>query len=180
MIPVEVRGPVALNLLAVWAFNHRVPASVTPNPTTTEEAVKRYVPFLRAATPLVAGDFNASAIWDKPKNPSFASLNQTLSGLEMFSAYHAMTGEAFGAESSPTLFWQRKPHQKYHIDYAYVHRAWRERMRRLEVGTAEMWLKHSDHAPMVLEVDLSPTSAQQPGEPDGPGSHASRGSPPRG
>ena len=180
MIPVEVRGPIAVNLLAVWAFNHRVPPSVTPNPVTTETAIKKYAPFLSAATPLVAGDFNASAVWDKPRNPSFASLNQTLSALEMFSAYHGSTGEAFGEERSPTLFWQRKPEQKYHIDYTYVHHTWRERVRRVDVGLAEAWLKHSDHAPLLVEVDLSPGSAQQRNAADGARNLAPLGTAPSG
>lgn len=32
-LPLEVRGTHPVNLLAVWAFNHRAPVSVSPNPS---------------------------------------------------------------------------------------------------------------------------------------------------
>src|SRR3954453_8893270 len=48
-MPIEVRGPESLNLLALWAFNHRVKyklPSVGPNPATTVAALRYYRPFL--------------------------------------------------------------------------------------------------------------------------------------
>lgn len=158
MLPIEVRGPVDLNLLAVWAFNHRVPATVTPNPTTTEDAIRHYAPFLSGsllAPPLVAGDFNASVVWDKKTNPAFANLNATLEELRMTSAYHAATEEHLGAESSPTLLWQKKAHQPFHIDYIYIPHVWRDSIRRVHVGRSEDWTRLSDHVPLLLELELN-------------------------
>lgn len=152
-LPLEVRGGLAINFLAIWAFNRRAPEKVTPNPATTAQAVAHYAPFLRAAPAVVAGDFNASVFWDGQKRyESFAALDQQLGELGLVSAYHAAGGYALGAEPDPTLFWQRKESQGFHIDYAYIPRDWVPRVREASVKPAAEWLKHHDHAPLVVEV----------------------------
>jgi exodeoxyribonuclease-3 len=152
-LPVEVRGPATFNLLAVWAFSTRAPERVAPNPATTAAAVAHYAPFLAAAPAVVAGDFNASVFWDASKRyESFAGLDASLGALGLVSAYHAAGGHALGAEPAPTLFWQKKVTQPFHIDYAYIPRAWTSRVREASIGGAGEWLAHSDHAPLVVEV----------------------------
>jgi hypothetical protein len=163
-LPVEVRGPTKFNLLAVWAFNHRVPATVTPNPRTTREAVTHYAPFLRSGDGVVAGDFNASVIWDRDDGVgSFKALDATLSDLGMVSAYHAHRRAALGEESEKTHFWQRSPEQLFHIDYAYLPKRWASGVTDVAVGDMATWITRSDHAPLVVEVVVpSGTPATQP------------------
>jgi len=157
-LPVEVRGPeLAVNLLAVWAFNHRTPSEVTPNPETTEAAVAYYAPFLQAAPAVVAGDFNASVHWDgKSRSASFASLNEKLEALGLTSAYHTYGKHAFDHEPHPTLLWQWNEERPYHIDYVYVPRTWIPCVRSVTVGSSADWVrpKVSDHVPVVVECDL--------------------------
>ncbi len=157
-LPVEVRGPtLAVNLLAVWAFDDGDPPKAVSNPRTTETAVAHYTPFLQAAPAVVAGDFNAGVRWDgKSGCASFAALDARLRGLGLTSAYHAKLGHRFGQEPDPTLFWQSKEEQPYHIDYVYVPSAWLPCVRSVMVGAAAEWLvpKGSDHVPIVVECDL--------------------------
>jgi exodeoxyribonuclease-3 len=155
-MPVEVRGPLTANLLAVWAFHHRAPQTVTPNPVTLRQAIAHYAPFLQEAPGIAAGDFNASVYWDKQKRyEPFAAADADLQGLGLESAYHAVGGHTMGAEPDATLFWQRNLEKRYHIDYAYLPKGWKSRIRGASVGTGADWIAHSDHAPVVIELDLA-------------------------
>jgi exodeoxyribonuclease-3 len=152
-LPIEVRGPANFNLLAVWAFNHRVPATVTPNPKTTREAVIHYASFLGSGDGVVAGDFNASVFWDRDDGVgSFRALDTTLSDLGLVSAYHARRLVPLGEEPEKTHFWQRSPKQLFHIDYAYIPKRWMRGVEDVTVGDAATWITRSDHAPLVVDV----------------------------
>ena len=151
-IPVEVRGSIDFNLLAVWAFNHR--ATVSPNPSTTLDAVQHYTPFLEGGPSVVAGDFNASVIWDKPNDKgSFGNLTKCLKGLRLESCYHGTNGEQWGKEAKSTLWWQRNKDKGYHIDYIFAPEEWQGGCS-MTVGDASEWLAYSDHAPLVAEFNM--------------------------
>jgi exodeoxyribonuclease III len=159
-LPIEVRGPVAINLLAVWAFNRRG-QKVVPNPGTTADAVAYYRPFLSAAPAVIAGDLNSSARWDKGKrHPTFARTNAALEELGLKSAYHARYGHGFDAEPHPTFLLHRKPEKPFHIDYVYVPTAWLSGLHKVTVHPTEEWRRYSDHAPLVVDCEV-------------PGAHAS-------
>jgi hypothetical protein len=154
-LPIEVRGPTSFNLLGVWAFNHRVPATVTPNPMTTREAVAYYTPFLRSGDGVVAGDFNASVFWDRDDGiGSFRALDKMLSDLGLVSAYHAHRDVQLGAEPQKTHFWQRSAKQQFHIDYAYIPKRWTSGGFDVELGDVATWITRSDHAPLVVDVTI--------------------------
>src|SRR5260370_18324 len=72
--------------------------------------------------------------------------------------YHAVRGEAHGAESEPTLYWRdrTKDGPTYHIDYIFVPSLWIGKVRELSIGTFETWCGSglSDHVPVVVDVDI--------------------------
>lgn len=153
-LPIELRGADSWNLLAVWAFNHRAPKSVVPNPPTTSHAVEYYAPFLRGGRGIVAGDFNANVIWDKEtRYHKFALVDEALARLGLVSAHHAATRDAFGDEGQPTFWLQKKLKKTFHIDYVYVPKAKAGVGLKVSIGAADPWLKFSDHAPMVVDFD---------------------------
>jgi exodeoxyribonuclease-3 len=154
-LPIEVCGPTSFNLLAVWAFNHRVPVAVIPNPRTTREAVNHYATFLSGGDGVVAGDFNASVVWDRDDGAgSFNALDASLSDLGLVSAYHAHRSVPLGHEPEKTHFWQRNPKQLFHIDYAYIPKRWTSGLREVTVGDVATWITRSDHAPVIVDVTV--------------------------
>lgn len=63
VVPISIVGPVAFNLLAVWA---QLGATRKHQPGPLRLALTRYREFLAEGPSVVAGDFNSNAIWDKP------------------------------------------------------------------------------------------------------------------
>ena len=63
-------------------------------------------------------------------------------------------GYQFGEEPEPTHIWRKDPSTVYHIDYCFVPETWLPYIKELSIGTPQDWLKHSDHVPLVIEVDL--------------------------
>lgn len=102
---------------------------------------------------IIIGDFNSSAIWhqyDKWWNHS--DIINELKDLKIESLYHNFTGEEQGKESNPTLYFQRNLEKPYHIDYIFSSFIFSERLKKLEVGQADKWLKNSDHMPIFCEI----------------------------
>ena len=150
-LPIEVRGPTTMNLLALWAFNHRAPKKAVINPVTTGKAIDYYSSFLRAHPAVVAGDFNANVIWDKgSKDHKFSPVDAALRKLGLQSAYHAATGDPLGEEEKETIWFQRNVKKTYHIDYVYVDR--KVTGLKVLVGDVADWLKLSDHAPVIVDI----------------------------
>jgi endonuclease/exonuclease/phosphatase family metal-dependent hydrolase len=150
-LPVEVVGGRRFNLLAVWALNFRAVSGVT-----MLDAIRFYRRFLEFTDSVVAGDFNNSVFWDRPGKPTnFSGVADALSDLGLSSAYHATTGASFAKERHPTLWFLKRPHQGYHIDYCFLPRSWLSHPVSVRVGRAGQWLAHSDHAPLVISVSDS-------------------------
>lgn len=151
ILPVEVTAPRRFNLLAVWAPTGLRKA----DPGPVRRSLDAYQDFLTAEEAVLAGDFNHNVQWDKPGWASnFRETADILESCGLVSAYHAATGEEYGAESTPTLYFMPKGGSPYHIDYIFVPRPWTERKFSLDVGSREGWVDSgvSDHAPVVLDI----------------------------
>jgi hypothetical protein len=156
-LPVEVRGSSTMNLLAVWAFNHRGTAAVT-----TLEALSYYRPFLSSHAGLVAGDFNSNVIWDRTGNPNgFAAVDAALRELGLASAYHATTKAPLGKEPHGTLFFLKRVAQPYHIDYIYLPQP-AAATASVTLGQPADWLALSDHVPLVADFSADFGVTPQP------------------
>ncbi|MGH6932025.1 MAG: hypothetical protein ACREEE_06270 [Dongiaceae bacterium] len=157
--PVRIEGPVAFNLLAVWAQNFSAGIRRKRQPGPFRLALGHYREFLAAAPAVAAGDFNNNYFWDKPGyliNHSHAVA--ALDRLGLVSAYHQARGEAQGREREPTHYWRdrRKDGPTYHIDYIFLPRAWIGRLRDCQVGRFEDWCGNglSDHVPLVADLAI--------------------------
>ena len=156
--PVRVSGRRRFNLLAVWAQNFSAGITRKRQPGPLRLALRRYRGFLAEVPSVVAGDFNNSVIWDKPGwLMNFSHTAEVLDGLGLDSAYHHVTGEAFGSESAPTIYWRDRTRDgpTYHIDYVFAPRPWLRTARNVEVGCFEDWCGSglSDHVPLTVELD---------------------------
>jgi exodeoxyribonuclease-3 len=158
--PVHVEGPATCNLLAVWAQNASAGTPRKHQLGPLRRALARYRSFLGQHPAVVAGDFNSNTIWDKPgwrsNHATQVRLLEQRFGLT--SVYHALRGEAHGAESEPTLYWRdrTKDGPTYHIDYVFLPAAWVTKVSHLSIGTFEAWCGSglSDHVPVTVDIDI--------------------------
>ena len=146
IVPLVVSGVVRLNVLMVWTRQeHKYLHGL-------DLAITTYAAFLREAPCVVLGDFNANAIWDKPKRPTdFSRIARRLTDdFGLLSAYHACTGEPYGAESRATHYFWRQSGRPFHIDYCFVPASWLPHLR-VEIPDFGPWAKLSDHRPVIVE-----------------------------
>jgi exodeoxyribonuclease-3 len=157
VIPLRVRGPVNFNLIAVWAMNHRASAKARgPNRNgPIKGALNTYSHLFEEGPVVVAGDFNDSAIWDKPNGARpFGTNVELLKQLGLVSGYHQIRDESFGSESEPTIYWRDRTIDgpQYHIDYCFVPEGWIPNAT-VKIESFDKWVapKHSDHVPLVID-----------------------------
>lgn len=159
VLPVDVSGPSDLLLVGVCAMNRRATSHPGRFQGLAQPAV---IPSVldfdgRTAPVLVAGDFNNNLIWDKPRRPSFADTASRLEGAGLTSLYHHTTGEEFGDETTPTLWWRDRTEDgpKFHIDYAWVSNPLLAgaRMHVTDYATS-VTEAGSDHAALVIDLEV--------------------------
>ena len=110
--------------------------------------------FIRMVKPIIVGDFNCNAMWDeKYPTANHTSNNKDLESLGLKSLYHAQENCNPGQEADFTFFMYRDHNRPYHIDYAYLPLD-RVPGATINIGSPAIWLKHSDHLP--LYIDLAP------------------------
>jgi exodeoxyribonuclease III len=160
VLPLRVRGPVNLTLLAVWAMNHRAsPQAKGPNrDRQVAGALETYAHLFDEGPVVVAGDLNDSSIWDKPNGTRpFATKVDLLRERGLVSAYHEVLGVRFGEESDPTIYWRDRKADgpRYHIDYCFLPESWIPHTS-VTVGSFDEWIapKYSDHVPLIVDVEL--------------------------
>jgi exodeoxyribonuclease-3 len=154
-----------IDVIGVWAMNHRG-GEAGPRYGRTLRALQQYSELLAGGQTVVIGDFNSNVTWDTPSRPTFMNLVSWLDELGYASVYHAFTGEAFGAETTGSLFWQHKIGQPYLVDHAFVPTSWLPRIVQFEVGEPADWLAWSDHVPLVIELELPHRSGPPEGRAD--------------
>lgn len=152
--PVHVSGPTPCTLLAAWVNagglrKHRL--------GPLRRALTRYRALLAGQPAIVAGDLNHNVIWDRLGwRGNHAVSLRLMDELGLVSAYHAIRGEAHGAESTPTIYWRDRTRDgpTYHIDYVFVPRPWISRVASIEIGAYESWCGAglSDHVPVIVDV----------------------------
>lgn len=150
-VRIESVAGATLDLLAVWAFNHRG-QEPGPRQGRSHRAIEHYRPFLERQRAVVIGDFNDNVRWDTPSYPSFRRTVELLDEAGYVSVYHERSGEKQGAESGASLFWYRHQDRPYLVDYAFVPRAWLPAVRRFELGDPARWLAWGDRVPLILEL----------------------------
>ena len=101
---------------------------------------------------IIVGDFNNSLVFDEKYNwtAKFVDIKNYLYNLNFTSAYHSIFDEEFGKESKATLFHTKNLNKKYHIDYAFIRGF---KIKNFEVGNYSDWIKHSDHMPLIIDIE---------------------------
>ena len=142
-----------LKLLGAWSFTHRaVKRFGVGHKGHVSDALNYYDDWLQDSDQaIVAGDFNNSVIWDKgSKESNFYQTNQKLESMGFFSSYHSTQAEAFGRETTSTLFHTKNELKPYHIDYVYLKGL---KAADIEIGSYKDWIRYSDHMPLVVNCE---------------------------
>lgn len=152
-LPVQVSGPVRLNVLGVWVAN-KFAAHATNEPAP---AIAYYQPFLTAAPAVVAGDFNRL-----PQRMSYRrrdgepSVVEWLGRAGLWDADDMATALWGARPLHRTLYHQRHPRQGFVVDYIFVPRPDDGRLPRLahfEVCGPHDWITWSDHVPLFVDLE---------------------------
>jgi hypothetical protein len=149
-LPCRING--SISLLAVWTKQADSP---------TFQYIGQLWKYLQlhkqafaAAQWLVVGDLNSNVIWDKwDRWWNHTDVVRELDALGMGSAYHYARGLAQGSELEPTLYLQRNVKKAYHIDYAFLPKAWLKGCT-VSVGAPSEWMEHSDHMPLCVAFNV--------------------------
>ncbi len=143
------RGQTAFQVAAVWTFQ-------TPSAATSYRqahiGIAQWADWIRRSPTVILGDFNLAANFQGGK--SWRDLTDLLAPLGLVSAYHHFYREDPGRESRPTHFHRGKADATWHIDYCFIPKTWANRVTNVEVGTYDEWRDVSDHAPLIVDVDL--------------------------
>ena len=59
-----------------------------------------------------------------------------------------------GGRNTPDIFLQKNKDKPYHIDYCFTSSDILDKVINVEVGTYDIWIKHSDHSPLIVEFDF--------------------------
>jgi exodeoxyribonuclease III len=151
-IPLQIEAPLRFHAMAVWAMDH--PDGKLSYSAQIYQAIAAYREFIQAEDTVFLGDFNSSKrTTPRARIGNHATLTIALEDLWLTSAYHHFYHEKQGKELHGTYFRGRKPEKKGHIDYVYLPVRWLRRLARVQLGDPAVWLAHSDHCPVIVEVD---------------------------
>jgi exodeoxyribonuclease III len=150
-IPIRVTAPYQFQLIAVWAMDHKINSHSYS--AQVYGALGAYREFIQAADTVVIGDYNSSKrTTPRSRLGNHATLTLDLNDLWLVSAYHQFYFEHQGQEKRWTYFRGRKIDRHAHIDYVYIPSRWTRRLANVQVGDPKGWLEHSDHCPVIVEV----------------------------
>jgi endonuclease/exonuclease/phosphatase family metal-dependent hydrolase len=147
-LPCLVTAPETFNVLAVWT--HRKPNYVAE----MWAGLDRYETWIRERPTVIAGDFNSHPQWDRPgRRHTHKALEQRLrEEFGLVSAWHA----AHPGAPEPATLYQRYlgEYRSFHIDYCFLPEAWTSKLREVTIGSFEDYEGHSDHRPLMIDVEL--------------------------
>jgi exonuclease III len=151
VIPLSIyNNKIVLTVLAVWTQQ-------TERHYTEQiwDAIHYYSSLLQTENVIIAGDFNSSVIFDKPNRISnHSTIVDFLKAKNIISAYHYFYNQKQGEEKESTLFLQRKREKPFHIDFCFVSSNLIEKLKNVEIGEYDTWVKYSDHTPLIATFDI--------------------------
>ncbi|MBE4909204.1 endonuclease/exonuclease/phosphatase family protein [Bacillus luteolus] len=151
IIPLVVSGKEEFTLLAVWSQK---------TATTYESyigqiylALQHYESLLKTPC-FIIGDWNSNKIFDHIKRVgNHTEVVDILAKHDITSLYHQYFKEQHGEETKPTHYFRKEFASPFHIDFAFASQNFVNRLTKVEVGTYDKWIKHSDHIPIFLEIE---------------------------
>ncbi len=152
VLPLSIRSnDFEFVLLAIWC---QKPEKHDNYGIHTWNAINYYNELLNTEKIMIAGDFNSSAIWDRPRREAnHTNIVNHLSDKGIKSTYHFFYKQEQGKEKDATLFMHKKIERPYHIDFCFASEYFIKRLKDVKIGTYEKWMKYSDHKPIIIDFE---------------------------
>jgi exonuclease III len=153
IVPLIVTGMEDFILFAVWTQN--TPKKSESYIGQLYLALKYYESLLKAPC-IIAGDWNSNKLFDYMKRiGTHSDVVEYLQDANIYSAYHQYYEEKHGQESWPTYYFRKEVGRPFHLDFVFASECILKRLRSLEIGRYEEWIKSSDHLPIATIFDFS-------------------------
>ena len=110
-----------------------------------------YKEFISFKNVIIAGDFNSNLIWKSGLDKDHQNVINTLSTLNIQSAYHHYFKEEQGKELQPTYYHYHQKKRPFHIDFCFLSNNLLNQLNNVEVGLFDDWIHLSDHVPMITK-----------------------------
>ena len=152
IIPIAItNGEFDFNLFAIWANN-----PTDPDGQYVEQvwkAIHHYENLLTNNQAILIGDFNSNTIWDrKYRAGNHSNVVKFLEERGIRSCYHLHHKQVQGKEKHPTLYLYRHQDKPYHLDYCFVSADIANKIKSVEIGDFDFWIKYSDHVPVMVTI----------------------------
>lgn len=153
ILPLEVKNDNSTyTIFAIWANN--------PQDKNYQyigqvwKAINFYQNQINNINTLLIGDFNSNTIWDKYyRDYNHSTVVNILAQKGIESIYHQYFKQQHGKEIYPTLYLYRHQNKPYHIDYCFASTDMLKKLKKVQVGEYEDWIKLSDHMPLIIDFD---------------------------
>lgn len=142
-----VTASTTFQLIALWTLKT---SSLNTSYRQAHEGIEQHADWISQAPTVILGDFNNNVTF---KYYGWSRLTELMDSIGLASAYHHIASEEFGRESRPTYYHYRDQSRPFHIDFCFVPKIWLKRIRSVEVGDFDNWGAHSDHMPIIVDVD---------------------------
>jgi len=152
--PISISGgPLDFTLFAIWAHNPGDPDGQYIEQVW--KAIHHYDQILNTQSCILIGDFNSNTIWDRPRRiGNHSTVVARLAEKNIHSVYHKQLGQEQGKEKHHTFFLYKNKEKPYHLDYCFTSADLYDKVKNVEIGTYENWIRHSDHSPLIINFEL--------------------------
>jgi exonuclease III len=149
IIPLKVSGNEEFNLIAIWT--QLSDKKFTSYIGQIYLALLHYKNLLNESC-ILAGDWNSNKIFDHIKRVgTHSEVVNLLQKYRIDSTYHSFFNENHGEESIPTHYFRKSKESPFHLDFIFASESFTKRVKKIEVGKYDDWIKYSDHVPMYVE-----------------------------
>ncbi|MBC8048220.1 MAG: endonuclease/exonuclease/phosphatase family protein [Fimbriimonadaceae bacterium] len=151
IIPIRIKNKKKeFILFAVWANNNADAGYQYVGQIW--KAIHFYDKILSANNIIFIGDLNSNTIWDKPKRQhNHTAVVKMFQERNIFSVYHKHFNQIQGREEHSTLYMYRHNDKTYHIDYCFASSEFCNRLKDVQIGGYDNWIKFSDHMPLIVD-----------------------------
>lgn len=154
IIPIYInRNNEKYNLFAIWANNPEDKDGQYVEQVW--KGIHHYHKRIKNDRTILIGDFNSNTIWDRKRRAgNHSNVVKKLQEKGIQSCYHLHSDQIQGKEKDPTFYLYKHLDKPYHLDYCFASADLTKKLKMVEIGSFENWMKHSDHVPVMIKFEI--------------------------